>query len=526
MGTGPDLTQSLWTEIAALKAQLDQRAQYVAKLEHENHVLRKLVFGPHTEKESIDLSLAAAGRQPFLFVQEIALAAKRLAEEKHLTATVELKSEGGSPRRHGRRKLLPDHLPRVATTLTLEPEQRMCCGREMKAIGSEVSHTLERVETFVRHDTIRTKYACTVCHEHVKIAPGPDRVIEKAILGTGALAHVITERFGNHLPYHRLEKKYAAEGIDLSRSILCRSALACAERLAPIREQMVKELRSAQVLQLDDTPVVLQESSTGGRKTGRMWIYRELQGNEVYDFTESRSRDGPRDLLGDHKGFVQADAYSAHDVLFGPGSRMVEVGCWAHARRHFKQALDSEKALATEAIATIRSLYLVERAAKEQGLDPAGVLRLRQAQSAPVLERFKSWLEVTRTQVLDKGPMAKAIGYTLSNWTALTRFTADGRIPIDNNGAERALRAVAVGRKNWTQIGNVRGGEGAAILYSLVQSARSIGIDPKTYVRDVLERIAKEPDLAKLTPRGWKQHFAAQAAARRDRLLVAAVSAS
>ncbi|MGH7341451.1 MAG: IS66 family transposase, partial [Candidatus Rokuibacteriota bacterium] len=278
--------------------------------------------------------------------------------------------------------------------------------------------------------------------------------------------------------------------------------------------------------QLDDTPVVLQESSDGGRKTGRMWIYRELEGNEVYDFTESRSRDGPRDMLGDQEGFVQADAYSAHDVLFGPGSKMVEVGCWAHARRHFKNALDSEQALATEAIATIRRLYLVERAAKEQGLEAAGVLRLRQEHSLPVLEHFKTWLEVTRTQVLDKGPLAKAIDYVLGNWLALMRYTTDGRIPIDNNGAERSLRAVAVGRKNWVQIGNVRGGEGAAILLSLVQTCKAIGIDPQTYVRDVLERVQKEPDVAKLTPRGWKQHFAQEVAAQRDYLLAAAVAAS
>ena len=522
----------MWTEIAALKARLEVRAQeseareqYVAKLEHENHVLRKMVFGPRTEKESVDLSLAAAGRQPFLFVQEIALAAQRLAEEKGVTASLELKSEGTAPRRHGRRKQFPDHLPGVETTLTLEPDQRMCCGQEMKPIGTEVTHTLERVETFVRHDVVRTKYACTVCHEHVLIAPGPDRVIEKGILGTSALAHLITERFGNHIPYHRLEKKYAAEGIDLSRSILCRSALACAELLEPVWEQMRQELRAAKLLQLDDTPVVLQESSAGGRKTGRMWIYRELKGNEVYDFTESRSRDGPQRMLGDHEGFVQADAYSAHDILFGPGSKMVEVGCWAHARRHFKSALDSEKALATEAVATIRRLYQVERAAKEKGLDAAGVLRLRQEHSRPVLEHFKAWLEVTRTQVLDKGPMAKAIDYVLGNWLALTRYTTDGRIPIDNNGAERALRAVAVGRKNWTQIGNVRGGEGAAILYSLVQTAKSIGIDPKTYIGDVLERVKKEPDHAKLTPRGWKEHFVAEVAAQRNRLLAAAVAA-
>jgi len=533
--------QSQWREIAALKAALLERDrllaerdahlrrqdELVAKLEHEVTTLKKLVFGPRSEKQSHDdlAALTAAGRQPFLFLQEIALSAKKLAEEKQIQATVTLVSEEKPAPRHGRRKLFPAHLPHVTTELELPPERRMCCGTEMKRIGEETSKTLERVETFVVHELVRSKYACQVCHEHVVTVPGPDRVIDKGILSTGALAHVITERFGNHLPYHRLEKKYAAEGIDLSRSVLCRASLACAEILEPIVKQMAKDVRSAVLVQMDDTPVVLQESSSGGRKTANFWIYRELEGRHVYDFTESRSRDGPLEMLGEREGLVQADAYSAHDVLFGPDSKMLEVGCMAHARRYFKKALDSEKSLAQEALDTIRRLYLVERAAKEKNLDPEGVLRLRREHSDSELARFKAWLEITRTQVLDKGPMAKAIDYTLSNWEALARFVTDGRIPIDNNAAERALRAVAVGRKNWMQIGSVRGGKDAAILYSLVQTCKAIRLDPKTYLADVLERIGKESDVEKLTPHGWQKHFAADVTAQRDALLTKVASA-
>jgi transposase len=540
MGTSRELTDSQWREIAALKADLlerdrllaqrdvllQKRDELVAKLEHQVATLTKLVFGPRSERQIVDLSLAAAGRQPFLFLQEIALAAKKLAEEKEVRATVTLVSEEKPAPRHGRRKLFPAHLPQVTTELELEPPQRMCCGVEMKRIGEEASKTLERVETFVVHQVVRFKYACQVCHEQVKVAPGPDRVIDKGLLSTGALAHVITERFGNHLPYHRLEKKYAAEGIELSRSVLCRASLACAEILAPIVKQMAQEMRSSFLVQMDDTPVVLQESSRGGRKTANFWIYRDLEENHVYDFTESRSRDGPLSMLGEREGFVQADAYSAHDVLFGPETKMLEVGCMAHARRYFKKALDSEKGLAQAALDTIGRLYLVERTAKERELDPEGVLRMRQEHAVPELDRFKTWLEVTRTEVLDKGPMATAIDYALSNWIALTRYVIDGRIPIDNNGAERALRAVAVGRKNWMQIGNVRGGQGAAVLYSLVQTCKAIGVDPRTYVRDVLERIAKESDVEKLTPHGWKKHFAAEVAAQRDSILARLAAAN
>ena len=516
MTSGSNLTptmvtaQALWSEIAALKAELDAREQLIGRLEHQVAALRKLVFGPRSERDcqAVDQALSVAGRQPFLFLEEIALEAKPAP-------------------RHPRRTNFPDHLPRVTTTLELEGAKSVCCGQAMKAIGSQSSKTLERVETFVVHEVTRVTYACQVCHEHVRAAPGPDRVIDKGLLGTGALAYVITERFGNHLPYHRMEQKFASEGLDLSRSVLCRSSLACAEILEPICKQLAVEIKTEAMVQLDDTPVVLQQSSIGGSKQAYFWIYRDLKGRHLYDFTESRSRDAPLKILGiDTEAFTQADAYSGHDILFGPGSKRTEVGCWAHARRYFKPALDSEKEFATEAMATIRRLYAIERAAKEQNLAPSELQKLRQEHALPEFERFKEWLEITRTQVLDKGPLAKAIGYALSNWIALTRYPTDGRIPIDNNGAERALRAAAVGRKNWILIGNLRGGKGAAILYSLVQTAKAIGLDPKTYLADVRERIGKETDVTKRTPHGWQQHFAPLVAAERDRFRAAAVAAS
>ena len=513
--------------LAERDALLARRDELVAQLEQQLAVLTKMVFGPRSEKqlESVDLSLAAGGRQPFLFLKEIAAQAQKLAEEKEVVATVELKHAAKPVAKKARRTTFPDHLPRVTTTVALPSEQRLCCGQEMSEMGREVTRELERVETFVVHEIVRKKYCCRVCQEHVKIAPGPARVIEKGMLSTSALAHLIVERFGNHLPYHRLEKKYAAEGIDLSRSVLCRSALACAELLKPIWEQMKAEIQKADLIQSDDTPVVLEESSLGGRKTARLWIYRDLEDRQLYDFTESRSRDGPEEILLPCAGFLQVDAFGGYDGFFRPGSKLIEVGCWAHARRYFKRALDSEQELAKEAIVRIRELYAIERAAKEQQLDRDRVLRLRQEHAVPLLERFKTWLEVTRTQVLDKGPLAKAIGYALKNWVALKRYTTDGRIPIDNNAAERSLRAVAVGRKNWIQIGNVRGGEGAAILFSVVQTCKAIGVDPKTYVQDVLLRVANEADASKLTPHGWKMHFASSVAAARDQVLSAAVAA-
>jgi transposase len=517
---------------AALLAQLALRDREIAslrgniaKLEHNVAVLTKMVFGPRSEKSAVDPA-AANGRQGHLFLEEIAAAAKALAEEKQVVATVELKSEGtpSAPRR-GRRPSPEKHLPRVTTTIELPPEQRMCCGQVMEPMGQEVTKVLERVETFLVHEIERKKYCCRVCQDHVRIAPAPDRVIDKGILGTGALAYVITERFGNHLPYHRLEKKYEAEGVMLSRTVLCRSSLECAEVLEPVYTEHARETLASSILHSDDTSVFLQESSTGGAKTARLWIYLDQEGGHVYDFTESRSRDGPQRILADFSGYLQVDAYGGYDVFFGPGSKLTEVGCWAHARRYFKRALDSEKDLAMEAMERIRELYLIEREAKRAALDPDGVRRLRQEQALPLLKSFEVWLELTRTQVLDKGPMATAIHYALSNWTALTRYTKDGRLAIDNNAAERALRTVAVGRKNWNHVGNERGGKAAAILYSLVMTCKAIGIDPKTYLADVLLRVGKESDVKKLTPRGWKKHFADIVAAKSSPFVAAAVAA-
>jgi hypothetical protein len=273
---------------------------------------------------------------------------------------------------------------------------------------------------------------------------------------------------------------------------------------------MKKSVRSSAVIHTDDTPVLLKESTQGEPVTGRLWIYRDLEKRLVYDFTESRSRDGPMSFLGDYAGFIQADAFPGYGVFFAPSGRAIEVGCWAHGRRYFVRARDSDPDLADQALEKIGRLYAIERAAKDRGLDVVGVRELRQSAALPILVELKTWLELTRTKVLDKSPMAKAIDYSLSNWTALTRYVEDGRLSIDNLAAERALRAVAVGRKNWLMIGNERGGQAAAVLFSLVQTCKEIGIVPQTYLRDVLLRIGREPDVTKLTPHGWKKHFAAE----------------
>jgi len=514
-------------DLEALKALVRQQAVEIAQLSQHVSVLKKLVFGPRTEKLA---PTPAEKFQGHLFLVPLIAEAERLQRERaESRATVELVREPSPMKPKARRKAFPEHLPRVKTVCSLKPEERICCGQPMAAMGSEVTRELERIEMSIVHEIVREKYCCRKCQEHVKVAPTPERVIAKGLLGTGFLAHVITERFGNHMPYHRLEKKYEAEGIEISRGVLCRSAIECAEKLLPVWEAMHKEVLQSAAIHTDDTPVVLQESSQGERATGRLWIYRSLEDDLLYDFTESRSRKGPVEVLGEYAGYLQADAFPGYDGFFAPRGRATEVGCFAHARRYFVKAQDSDPVLAQEALTRIRQLYAIERVAKEAGLGQEARRELRQSQAKPVLAELKAWMDLARTKVLDKSPLATAIDYACSNWAALNRYVEDGRLAIDNLAAERALRAVAVGRKNWMMIGNERGGEAAAILLSMVQTCKAHGIVPQTWLRDVLLRVEHEPDKRSLTPRHWKARFSAEVEgelARAERLLRQAVGVS
>jgi hypothetical protein len=350
-------------------------------------------------------------------------------------------------------------------------------------------------------------------------------VIEKGLLGPGFLAHVITERFGQHMPYHRLEKKYESEGFALSRSILCTSMARCAELLEPIAEELKREVRGSPVIHTDDTPVVVAESSDGGPRKGRVWVYLNSEGRHWYDFTESRKRDGPARVLGDYLGFVQADAYQGYDQLYLPGGA-IEVACWAHVRRKFVDAEATDPELAKAAVDRIRNLFLIEAEADRQGLGPEAKRALRQEKAAPLVEEFRAWMEEAALSVLPKGPLGGAIRYARNQWRALTRYLEDGRLSISNNAAERALRPIAVGRKNWLFFQRVGGGKTASIIMSILMTAKAAGIEPREYFRDVLLRISTCSDVRSLTPHGWKERWEPEVKAHRQEILDALLAQS
>jgi len=515
----PHDTKALITLVLQQREQIHRLEHDKQRLEHDYRTLFKIAFGRSTERRPVECT-GEGSPQGWLFAQEILAEAVKLAAEYPAEVGIEVARVPRAPRKKkGRRKTFPGHLPVVRTVCELPPAERRCgCGGELEPFSEEVSRELERVETAVVHEIVRKKYACRRCEEMVKTAPWRGRVIERGLLGPGFLAHVITERFGNHMPYYRLEGKYESEGLDLSRSILCTSMGRCAELLEPIAEELKREVMGSPVIHTDDTPVVIAESSEGGSRKARVWIYLNPEGRHWYDFTESRQRDGPARVLGDYRGYIQADAYQGYDQLYLPGGA-TEIACWAHVRRKFVDAEATDPELSRAAVDRIRELFLIEAEAERQGLGPEARRALRQKKATPLVEEFRAWMDKALLEVLPKGPLGKAIGYARNQWRALTRYLEDGRLSISNNAAERALRPFAVGRKNWLFFQRAGGGRTASILMSLLMTAKAAGIDPRQYFRDVLLRISTCSDVRTLTPHGWKERWEPEVKARRQEIL-------
>jgi transposase len=516
----PRDSESLQALVLTHLETIQRQSEEIARLEHNNQVLTKLIFGKRSEKRAPQPDNAA---QEHLFVQQIAAEAARLAERHGVAASVQVAAH--TRRKKGRRSEFPEHLPVVRTVSELKEEDRTCaCGGKLQEFGEEVSRELERVETSVVHEMVRKKYACTKCREGVVTAPWRGKVIEKGLLGPGFLSHLIVERFGNHMPYYRLEGKYRSEGLELSRSVLCESMARCAELLEPVASQLRREILQSPIINTDDTPVTLARSEQGGSRQARVWVYLNQQGRHWYEFTESRKRDGPARVFKDFTGYIQADAYSGYDRLFLPGGA-TEVGCWFHARRGFIKAEATEPELSREAIDRIRALFQIEQAAAP--LCAEDRLRLRQESAAPLLEELHAWLELTATKVLPKGPMGQAITYVLNQWVALTEYLKDGRLEMTNNAAERGVKPFAIGRKNWLFFQREGGGKTASILMSLLMTARAAGVNLSDYFKDVLLRIS-EPgtDVTDLTPHGWKERFEPEVTARRHEILKKLVGAA
>jgi len=409
------------------------------------------------------------------------------------------------PRGHGRKRL-PRTLTRERIEYELSEAERACphCAATMQRIGEEVSERLEFVPASLKViEEARAKYACP-CGCALSTAPKPAQPIEKGLAGASLLAQVAVSKYADHCPLHRQEVIFRRHGVELSRKTMCGWMGQTADLLEPLYERLRTAALASKVVQTDDTPVKVLDPELTKTRTGRIWTYVG-EGATVYDYTPTRKGEGPEHFLKDYRGYLQADAYGGYDALYKKPERgLVEVACWAHSRRKWYEARSSDLQGATSALAYIGLLYKIERRARDLGRDERFAMRQRYA--VPVLDHFKEFLECERARVLPKSPEGMAISYALSNWTALRRYTEDGDLAIDNNGAERSLRGVAVGRRNWTFFGSDRGGKTAAVLMSFMASCQRLKIDPWTYLCDVLGRIADHPvhTLDELLPANWK----------------------
>lgn len=351
-------------------------------------------------------------------------------------------------------------------------------------------------------------------------AAKPAMPIDKGLPGAGLLAHMIVSKYFDHLPLYRQENISARQGVKIPRSTSCDWMAAGAELLRPLYDLMMAKVLQSLWLHTDDTPVKNLDHEPGTTDKARFWIYSGDRDHpyNVFDFTINRKRDGPRTFLAKFHGYLHADAFTGYDALYLPSPRagkepIKEVACNAHARRKFHEAKLSDELRAHQALGYYRALYMLEGAAKSNNLNDEQRLAMRRDFSVPLLEQFKAWLDKQRDQVLPKSPMAEAIGYALNNWTALIRYTEAGFLSIDNNVAEREMKRIAIGRKNWLFVGSANGGRTAAVLFSFTSTCHRLGIEPWAYLQDVLTRLPRTPaeHLAELLPDRW--HAANKAAA-------------
>jgi len=414
---------------------------------------------------------------------------------------------------HGRGRL-PGHLTRERLEIVLSEAERCCpeCGTVRDKIGEETTEQLDYVPaSLIVRQFVRFKYACRTCAAEVVIAPVPAQPIERGLPGPGLLAQVVGSKFADHCPLYRQSGILERHGVRISPSTLGDWIRESAHLLFPLVREMKTVILGSLVLGADDTPVPVLDRGRDHTRLGRLWAYvgDDEHPYTVYEYSPDRGGRWPQAFLREFKGYLQADAFPGFDALYrvDPTSgtaRVVEVGCMAHARRKFHDAQGSDELRSLIALAFIRLLYKVEDEAR--GLDPPARKALRQEKSREWLDHFKIWLEAQRAEVLPKSPIGEAVRYALEQWTALTRYLDDGHLEIDNNRTERALRAVAIGRNNWTFAGSDEGGERAAILYSVIQSAKRHGLDPFAYLRDVLQRVWTQPQnrIRELLPDQWK----------------------
>lgn len=481
--------------VLSLQVQLQSRGTEIEHLKLLILKLKRMQFGRKSEK--LDKQIEQLELQLEDKEAEQAAASPAAPESKSATAL-----------RKPTRRPLPEHLPRQQQRL--EPKDKACpdCGGSLRVLGEDVAEILEYVPATVKViQIVRPKLSCACCARIVQ-EPAPSRPIERSFAGPGLLAHVLVSKFASHLPLYRQSEIFLREGLDLSRSTLADWVGGASRTLAPLVDAIRKYVLQPGKLHGDDTPVPVLAPGSGKTNTGRLWTYvrdDRPAGDTVapavwFAYSPDRKGDHPRTHLNGFRGTLQADGYAGFNKIYEAGF-VQEAACWAHVRRKFFDLQQAHASpVAAEALQRIAALYAIE--AEIRGRPPDERQLVRGLRARPLLDAMQEWLQTKLAKLSTKSDVTSAIGYALGRWTALLRYCGDGRIEIDNNAAERALRAVALGRKNYLFAGSNAGGERAAAMYTLVGSAKLNGIDPEAYLRHVLTVIADHPinRIAELLP--------------------------
>jgi transposase len=510
--TLPDDPVILKQMIVELLVTLQETRQEREHVQQRLHLLLQRLYGPRTERFNPN--------QPLLFA-DLKEAAQETPTADATTPPAEDNAESTKPppkhTPHGRKRP-PKDLPHVPVHHTLSAAELPCptCGTPRQEIGTQTTTQLDfrPVALFVT-DHIEHKYACPCCspqgQPHIVAAQKPEQPLGKGSPGAGLLAHLIVNKYADHLPLYRQESILERQGLELARSTTCDWMAQCAVKLQPLYELMKDALLQSRVIHTDDTPVKRQDAADHETRQSRLWTYLGDAAHpyNVFDFTLNRKRDGPQQFLQTYVGYLQADAFSGYDGLYVPNAEtgtapIREVACNAHARRKFYDARGCNASAAHQALAYYGQLYEIERQAKEV---PEEVrLQMRQDLALPILDKMKTWLEQIDNELLPKDPFREAVNYALNQWQALCRYTSAGFLAIDNNWAEREMKRIAIGRKNWLFFGSAQGGKTAAVLFTLTSTCQRLAINTWAYLKDVLTRLpttAKE-QLADLFPDRWK----------------------
>jgi transposase len=504
-----DLLSRLTQQVEDLQAALDQSAklhtqavqeheQLVEELRRQLELYRRFVFGPRRER------LVEAPGQGHLFELDGAEGIPTPLE-----STVDEHQAQARPRRRSRK---PDYerLPQVRVEHDVPQAEKVCthCGETKARIGEDEARVLEFIPArFELHIHILPKYACSHCRDGVVTPEGPLRPLSGCIAGAGVLAELVVSKFAEHMPLYRFEDISTRYGLYLPRSTLCDWVRNVANLLKPLYELEKELVQTSPVIWTDDTHVTVLGGEEPGSHKGRFWVYigHTVAPYDVYDFTADRKRDGPSRFLANYEGYLQADAFSGYDGIYaGSAGKILEVACWAHARRKFFEAQSSSPAEASLIVQIIRRLYDVEDRARP--LDDDARRAMRQTEAVPVLGRLREELVRLSSKLLPKSALAQAVTYALNQWQALCLYTADGRLNIDNNVSERRLRDQAIGRKNWMFLGSDEAGPRAAVLCTIIAGAKRHRLEPWAYLYDVILQLSVDASpelLVGLLPDRW-----------------------